>query len=191
MFRVKVNKNFNKVTDIKLYPKKREAALTLTNPVGEGDQISLNYIDARGNQKDNIIQSKYGGDLATIKNLKVDNLSASSVDPPEIVDAYYDDESSSIYVEFDEIIANSNIKKSRFKAYSLTGKGKKSRKKIVGVTSQVDDSVAQIELKSPIKPADQELRIDYRDPKGDQKNGIIQDLQGNDMLSLKNYIVEI
>ena len=73
----------------------------------------------------------------------------------------------------------------------MTKKGKKLRKKIVGVTSQVDDSIAQIKLKSPINPSDEDLRIDYRDPKGDQKNGIIEDLQGNDMLSLKNYVVEI
>jgi hypothetical protein len=191
MFRVKVNKNSNKVTDIKLYPKKREAELFLTKSISEGDLISLNYIDARGNQKDNIIQSKYGGDLATFKNLKVDNLSALSVDPPEIVDAYYDEESFSIYLEFDEIIANSKIKKSRFKAYSLNSKGKKSRKKILSVISQDDDSTVQIELKYPITPSVEELRIDYRDPKGDQKNGIIEDLQGNDMLTVKNYTVEI
>ena len=191
MFRVSINGNKSKIQDIQLSAKKREAYLELKHPITNGDTIKLTYIDAKGNQKDNIIQSKYGGDLGTFKNLAVDNLSSVSFDAPDIEDAYYDSELSTITMEFDEIISGSKIKKSRFKVYSLNDSGKKKRSKVSDVISYEDDTVVEIILKRPIEPSAQQLFMDYRDPKGDQKRGIIEDLQGNDLLSIKQIAVEL
>ncbi|MEC7357897.1 MAG: SwmB domain-containing protein [Verrucomicrobiota bacterium] len=190
MFRVSINGNKSKIKAIQLSAKKREAYLELKNPITNGDTIKLTYIDAKGNQKDNIIQSKYGGDLGTFKNLSVDNLSSVSYDPPDFEDAYYDSELSAITLEFDEIISGSKIKNSRFKIYSLDESGKKKRSKVADVITYEEDTIVEIMLKSPIEPSAQQLFMDYRDPKGDQIRGVIEDLQGNDLLSVKRLPVE-
>ena len=191
MFRVSINGNKSKIQSIQLSAKKREAYLELKNPITNGDTINLTYIDAKGNQKDNIIQSRYGGDLGTFKNLAVDNLSSISFDPPDIEDAYYDSELSAITLEFDEIISGSKIKNSRFKVYSLNEDGKKKRSKVSDIISYEEDTIVEIMLKHPIEPSAQQLFMDYRDPKGDQKRGVIEDLQGNDLLSVKRIPVEL
>ena len=191
MFRVKVNNNKSKVEDITLNSRKREAYLTLKKPVTNGDVVSLTYIDAKGNQKRNVIQSKYGGDLGTFKDLSVENLSPESVDAPDIIDSYYDKDSKSIVVEFDEIISATKVRNSRFKPYTVNKAGKKSRLRVSDVLTQSDDTVLEIVLKKPIDPSADGLFFDYRDPKGDQKNGVIQDVQGNDLPSIKNFAVEI
>ena len=191
MFRVSINGNKSKIKDINLSAKKREAYLELKNPITNGDSIKLTYIDAKGNQKDNIIQSKYGGDLGTFKDLFVENLSATSFDPPGIEDAYYDIEDLKITVEFDEIISSSKLKNSRFKVYSKSQGGKKNRHRVVDILSFEDDTIVEIILKKPIAPSTQELLFDYRDPKGDQKKGVLEDLQGNDLQSTKGFSVEM
>ena len=190
MFRVMVNKNKNKIEKIILDADKREAYLTLKKPISNNDIVKLSYTDARGDQKKNVIQSKYGGDLATFKNLAVENLSATSFDPPSVVDSYYDNDTQAIMIEFDEIIANTKIKKSRFKAYSLNNKGKKSRHKISDIVSSNDDTVVELIMKNPLRDIQDQLLFDYRDPKGDQKNGIVEDLQGNDFPTTKGIAID-
>ena len=185
------NNGMFRVEDITLNSRKREAYLTLKKPVTNGDVVSLTYIDAKGNQKRNVIQSKYGGDLGTFKDLSVENLSPESVDAPDIIDAYYEKDSKSIVVEFDEIISATKVRNSRFKPYTVNKSGKKSRLRVSDVLTQSDDTVLEIVLKSPIDPSTASLFFDYRDPKGDQKNGVIQDVQGNDLLNLKGQSVEI
>lgn len=194
MFRVSVNGNKSKINGIQLSAKKREAYLDLKYPISNGDVVTLSYIDAKGNQKDNIIQSKYGGDLGSFKNLSVENLSAVSVDPPGIDEAYYDEEMNAVILEFDEIISGSKIRNSRFKLFTpieRNGKLKNKRVKVSDVVSYEDDSIVEIILKKEINPSTQQMFLDYRDPKGNQKSGVIEDLQGNDLLSLKGLEIEL
>jgi hypothetical protein len=61
----------------------------------------------------------------------------------------------------------------------------------VDILSFEDDTIVEIILKKPILPTTQELLFDYRDPKGDQKRGVLEDLQGNDLQSTKGFSVEI
>ena len=194
MFRVSINGNKSKINGIQLSAQRREAYLELKYPITNGDNIKLSYIDAKGNQKDNIIQSKYGGDLGTFKNLSIENLSAVSFDPPGIDGAYYDDEINAVVLEFDEIISGTKIRNSRFKLYSpfeKRGKVKNKRVKVSDVITYDEDTIVEILLKKPVDPSSEQLFLDYRDPKGNQKNGVIEDLQGNDLLSLKGLEIEL
>ena len=99
--------------------------------------------------------------------------------------------STTVAIEFDEIISATKVKNSRFKPYTVNNAGKKSRLKVSDVLTQSDDTVLEIVLKKPIDPSINDLFFNYRDPKGDQKNGVIQDVQGNDLLNLKDQPVEI
>jgi uncharacterized repeat protein (TIGR02059 family) len=179
MFRVKANGNSNKVTDVELFPNKREAVLTLAQPIAAGDVVTLNYIDARGDQSRNVIQDNYGNDLDTLTGFPVENLEDFvSADPPEVSDSYIED--NIITLEFDEDIIGGKIRKSLFKV-----KANGKRQKIKSAVAVDDEGIVEITLRDEVPPAFDTITVDYRDIKGNQRRGVIQDLSGNDAESFK------
>ena len=180
MFRVKVNGNTNRVSEIELFPKNREAVLTLSKPFAAGDKISLNYIDARGDQQSDVIQDSYGNDLDSISGLEVDNLEEiDSYDGPQLLDQYID--GKTITLEFDEVIGAGKLKKSLFKV-----KANGKRQRVVDAVALEDETVVELTLKNEVPPAFDTILVSYRDLKGDQRKGVIQDISGNDAEGFKN-----
>jgi uncharacterized repeat protein (TIGR02059 family) len=180
MFRVKANGNSNRVIDIELFAKKREAVLTLAKPIQSNDKVTLNYIDARGDQRDNTLQDRYGNDLDTITGLKVENLEeTSSYDAPELLDQYI--EGQTITLEFDEELTGGALKKSLFKV-----KANGRRLKITDAVALEDETVVELTLKNEVPPAFDSILVTYRDIKGDQRKGVIQDFAGNDAEGFRN-----
>ena len=180
MFRVKVNGNTNRVSEIQLFPKNREAVLTLSKPFAAGDKISLNYTDARGNQSSDVIQDRYGNDLDSISGLEVDNLEEiDSYDGPQLLDQYID--GNVITLEFDEVIGAGKLKKSLFKV-----KANGKRQRVIDAVAIEDETTVELTLKNEIPPAFDTILVSYRDLKGDQRRGVIQDLSGNDAEGFKN-----
>lgn len=180
MFRVKVNGNTNRVSDIELFSRKREAVLTLSKPIVAGDKISFNYIDARGDQKDNVIQDNYGNDLDNITGLNIDNLEEiTSFDPPQLVDQFIDGQT--ITLEFDEDLIPGKLRKSLFKV-----KANGKRQRVSSAIVQEDETTVELTLKKEIPPAFDSILVSYRDIKGDQRRGVIQDLSGNDAEPFRN-----
>ena len=180
MFRVKVNGNTNRVTDIELFAKNREAVLTLANPVQSNDKITLNYIDARGDQKDSTLQDRYGNDLDTITGLEVENLEdTSSFDGPQLIDQFIED--TLITLEFDETLAPGKLRKSLFKV-----KANGKRLKVKDAVALDDETIVELTLAKEVPPAFDSILVSYRDIKGDQRKGVIQDFAGNDAEAFKN-----
>ena len=170
MFRVRVNGNSNRVTDIELFAKNREAVLTLAKPVQSNDKITLNYIDARGDQKDSTLQDKYGNDLDTITGLEIENLEeTSSFDGPQLIDQFIED--TIISLEFDEDLAPGKLRKSLFKV-----KANGKRMKVKEAVALEDETIVELTLRDEVPPAFDSILVSYRDIKGDQRKGIIQDL---------------
>ena len=62
-----------------------------------------------------------------------------------------------------------------------------------GTSAEVpeEDAVAIINLKSPLPASTTSLSLTYKDLKGDQNSKVIQDLDGNDLESFRNFDVEI
>ena len=54
-----------------------------------------------------------------------------------------------------------------------------------------DDAVAILNLQKAMPPATNNLTLTYKDLKGDQASLVIQDLNDNDLHSIKNFAVEI
>ena len=54
-----------------------------------------------------------------------------------------------------------------------------------------DDAIAILTLRSPLPSKASSLSLTYRDLKGDQSSLIIQDTDGNDLPSLRNFQVEL
>ena len=63
--------------------------------------------------------------------------------------------------------------------------------KVKSTNIEDENTVAIFDLKKQLLPITQELLLSYKDPKRDQRSGVIQDLIGNDMESLENIAVEI
>ena len=71
----------------------------------------------------------------------------------------------------------------------MSGIGKRKRLKISSVSNRDNNSLVKIVLKDYMGISNSKILFDYRDPKGDQNYGVIQDEQGNDLLGLKAYEV--
>ena len=63
--------------------------------------------------------------------------------------------------------------------------------KVKSTNIKEEDTVAVFKLKKQISPINTELLLSYKDPKRDQTSGVIQDLIGNDMDSLSDYVIEV
>ena len=86
------------------------------------------------------------------------------------------------------MITGSSLKRKRFKV-KIGGK----RHKTDSVRIDSDDNTAVIitiqdisysDIKSPVT-------VSYRDPRGDQNKGVLEDLYGNDIASFKNLNIDI
>ncbi|MDA9700193.1 SwmB domain-containing protein, partial [Synechococcus sp. AH-736-M02] len=183
LFKVKVNSKKAKVDSADLFPEDGYIEININKNIEFGDDVLISYKDLNGDQSDGVIQDGYGTDLASFKNFAPD-VTAPDEQGPILEEAYIDD--GQLYLEFDELIAPGKVKGSRIK---LRADGK--RLKVKGTTIEDEDTVAVFELKKQLSPITQELFLSYKDPKRDQRSGVIQDLIGNDMESLQNIAVEI
>ena len=62
----------------------------------------------------------------------------------------------------------------------------KKRVLVASGETYIDDVIAVYELKNNVS-AGVSLTLDYRDPRGDQGSGVIQDQNGNDLLTISGY----
>jgi hypothetical protein len=108
--------------------------------------------------------------------------------PPKLVSAELDD--NILSMEFDSIISNTKLSKNRFK---VNANGKKLKVKSAAVEDN-DESfvnlVVQIK-RNQIIDLQSEVTLSYSDPKGDQSKQVIEDLFGNDLLSVNSFFVDI
>ena len=182
-FKVKVNKKKAKVDSAELFSEDGYIEIGINKSVEFGDDILISYKDLNGDQSDGVIQDAFGRDLSSFKNYKLDVTSAKE-EGPVLEEVYL--EGTQLYLEFDELIAPGKVKGSRIK---LRADGK--RMKVNNAILEEEDTVVVFDLKKPIAPITQELLFSYKDPKRNQTSGVIEDLIGNDMESVKDVAVEI
>jgi len=101
---------------------------------------------------------------------------------PSITGAAFD--GNSIEIEFDDIIAPGNINK---KLFTVRVNGRRAT--VLSATVADDDFIASLELSKEI-PADSDVKVSYKDLKGDQVSGVLQSIDGLDLPSFTNYTVE-
>ena len=130
-----------------------------------------------------MIEDRDGNDLPSFSKLAPINDSIDT-DPPTLEDGYLD--GKVLVLEFDELIQAGKLRKSRFKLRA----GKK-RIRVITAFVPEDDAVAILNLKSTLPATTTSLSLTYKDLKGDQNSKVIQDLDGNDLESFRNFDVEI
>ena len=168
------NKAIN-INRIFLYPNDREAVLKLASPVEHGDTVTLTYKDAQGNQTNNVIEDVDGNDLATITNFKLTNNTRKLAQNFKVDYANADGKIINLYLT--DSLSSSIPKASKFR---VTANNR--RHKISSITTQPTEGVVTLNLKQSLKPK-QDILISYRDLNGNQRSGVIEDPDGNDLAS--------
>ena len=184
-FKIKSARKKCKIESISSTPSDGRLDILLKSPVNENDEVWLNYRDLKKDQLTGVVQSKSGVDLPSIKNASVENITEELV-LPAIVDAYLDE--SYIRLEFDSLINGYNLKTKRFKIKI----GRKRHKAANARIDEEDATTLLITIKD-VSSADiySPMTVSYRDPKGDQDKGILEDMFGNDISSFKNVNIDI
>ena len=182
-FRITANKRRQLISSVSTDPSDGVVTLNLKRPLNTNQDVLIAYRDLNGDQSSGIIEDDDGNDLVSSSNLAPINDTTDN-NPPILQDAYLD--GKELIIEFDELLSPGPIKNSRFKV-----RADKKRIRVTSASIPADDSIAILELRSTIPSSTKELLLTYRDLKGDQSAGIIQDIGGNDLRSLRNFPVEI
>ena len=177
-FRISANGKAIKPTRIFLYPNDREAVLNIAKPVEHGDDVTLSYKDAKGNQKQNIIQDIDGNDLASINSLQLTNNTRKIAKNFQL--DYADANGKIINLYLNDSLSSSIPKASSFR---ITANNKKQT--INSITTQPKEGLITLSLIQSINPK-QDILISYRDLNGDQSSGTAEDTDGNDLASFKD-----
>ena len=182
-FKVQVNKRRRKILSLSSSPEDGVVTLELTSPVTSSDDVLISYKDLKRNQASGVIQDLFGNDLNRFKKLAVENNTTDSV-PPVLEDAFIEDDL--LVMQFDEVLSPGTIKSSRIK---LRSDGKRVRVRSAELLEA--DTEVMFDLKKPLSSEAQLLSLDYKDPRRDQRNGVIQDEFGNDVPGFKEFAVEV
>ncbi|MFL0770933.1 MAG: SwmB domain-containing protein, partial [Prochlorococcus sp.] len=181
-FRILVGNKRNKVSSVEMAPEDGQIILSLKKPISDGDTILFNYADLAGDQKRKVIQEVNGIDLETVSSFSVENSIELDSQPPSLDGAVFINKQ--ITLDFSEELASGKVKNSRFKV-SVDGK----RYKVSSIEVPEADTIVNVVLGKKIDP-DASVLLNYKDPKKDQKKGVIEDLAGNDVETFINYTVE-
>ncbi|HJN35271.1 MAG TPA: cadherin-like domain-containing protein, partial [Prochlorococcaceae cyanobacterium Fu_MAG_50] len=181
-FKALVNNKKNKITSVNTRPEEGQVILNLKKAITNGDTITLSYKDLAGDQDHKFIEDTSGNDLETLSEFAVENALEIDSEAPIIEDAVFSKRRATLI--FDEVLSVSNIKKSRFK---VTVDGK--RTKVSRIDIPEEDTIVKLTLRK--KPnIESDVLISYKDPKRNQKNGVIEDLTGNDLESFRDFHAE-
>ena len=151
--------------------------------MSSSDDVLISYKDLKGNQASGVIQDLFGNDLNSFKKLVVENTTTDS-SSPVLEEAFIED--NLLVMQFDELLSPGIIKSSRIK---LTSDGKRVRVKSAELLEA--DTEVLFELKKSLPSEVKLLSLDYKDPKRDQRNGVLQDEFGNDFTGVKAFAVEV
>ena len=177
-FRLKANNKAIKVKSITLSPNDREAVLKIPSPVAHGDNVTLSYTDAQGNQKRKVIEDVDGNDLTTISDFNLTNNTRKSAINFEV--DYADADGKTINIYLTDSLSSSIPNASLFRVIADSRK-----QQVSSVSTTQSEGIITLNLSKSINTK-QDILISYRDLKGNQSSGVAEDTDGNDLATFKN-----
>ncbi len=174
IFKVKVNGRNAETLEISSGSNTGTLNLRLKDNVLFADEVTLSYRDLENNQETGVIQNLVGNDLLTFSNIDVTN-NNFVVSELALASAFI--EGSRLEVNFDREIAET---KPSARVFRVEADGKKLNIKSVDVIT--DDRQVVLELQKPVTDK-QAVTISYTDPKDNQRKNVVEDIQGNDLIS--------
>ena len=186
-FKVADGKKKQRIKSVDVNGDDGEVVISLSKNLDLSLDVLVSYKDLKGDQSKGVVQSFSGIDVKSFKNFAVDNAFYQD-NPPSLVDAVYDD--GVVTLGFDMILSSGSVSSKLFKL--------KHNGKTVKVSSAVvdpkDPSSVDLSLKLKGKKVvefEDDLRVTYRDPRGDQRKGVIESFVGNDFPGMNAEIVDI
>ena len=180
-FRFKANGKKVSIEDAVLDKNGRQLTLMLSRSIRFDEKTNLMYTDAEGDQRDGVLQDAEGNDLSSF-NIDVDNV---SLQESELQLVSGEADGSVIRLDFDEQLGGTRLSKKRFKV-----KVNKKKAKIDSAELFSEDGYIEIGINKSVEFGD-DILISYKDLNGDQSDGVIQDAFGRDLLSFKNYKLDV
>ena len=177
-FRLKANNKAIKVKSITLSPNDREAVLKIPSPVAHGDNVTLSYTDAQGNQKRKVIEDVDGNDLTTISDFNLTNNTRKSAINFEV--DYADADGKTINIYLTDRLSSSIPNASLFRVIADSRK-----QQVSSVSTTQSEGIITLNLSKSINTK-QDILISYRDLKGNQSSGVAEDTDGNDLATFMN-----
>lgn len=125
--------------------------------------------------------------MKSFKKISASNSLENEINPKAIGAEYEDGE---ISVEIDSILDYGKLSKRRFKAYA---DGKRLKIKTAIIDNQDNSFVLLNTLtkRGQVIEEDSQIKLTYRDPRGDQPKNLVQDIFGNDLESFEKLSVEV
>ena len=155
--------------------------LTTETTFDSSARLKLDYLDLNSDQQAGVLESLDGVDLPSFSGFAVSNQSIDK-DGAQIDYGEFDGDTISLF--FDRSLRNSVPSRRRFKVKA----GKKTLD-IDSVDLEADDGVVNLRAKRDLS-AYESLKVTYKDLKGDQSWGVIEDESGNDVKTFENFLLE-
>ncbi len=179
-FRVFVNDKKTKVSQAEVFPDERSVVLTLAKPVSVNDSVTLSYTDPAGDNKKKVVEDQYGNDLINITKDSVKNTTVKAnilaIDSAEC-------DGDTIQIQLTDDIAATIPSPKRFKV-KVDGK----KQKIKSVSTDAEEGIVTLNLKKEIEPG-KDIILDYKALGSDQRKGVIESTDGNDLMTTKGVVV--
>ena len=153
-------------------------ALTAEKELDPTVSLTLDYLDFVGDQTLDVIESLTGVDLESFTGFALNN-QGSQENSLTIDDGEF--EGNQITLFLSAPISDAIPSKRRFKVKSANKK-----QKILGVSTEPDDGIIVLTTKKDLG-LQKSVFVSYRDLGGDQVTGVIEDLAGNDMATIKDF----
>ena len=181
-FRVEADGDLINVRTVDVFPNDRQVVLELSEAVTDRQDVTISYTDPSGNQRSNVVEDEQGNDLISFTNNAVINdtrdTNPLTLDQGEVIDP------SQILLNFSKELNTTEPAKSRFKVFV---DGKRSR--VSSIEMSPDEGQAILNLKNDV-PLGAEVNLSYKDLASDQTRKVIEDTNGNDLASFKNFVIE-
>ena len=171
------------VRRLDVLPNARQVILDLSKEVTDQETVTLSYTDVNGDQRTNVVEDSLGTDLASFIQLPVKNNSEDHhpllLDEGEVIDP------RQILLGFSKELDTTEPAKKRFKVF-VDGK----RNKVSSIDMNAEDGEVILNLKKDIRLNAEVIKVTYKDLAKDQQSNVIQDKSGNDLETIKNFLVE-
>ena len=181
-FRVEADGDLINVRTVDVFPNDRQVVLELSEAVTDRQDVTISYTDPSGDQRSNVVEDEQGNDLISFTNNAVINdtrdTNPLTLDQGEVIDP------SQILLNFSKELNTTEPAKSRFKVF-VDGK----RNKVSSIEMNSDEGQAILNLKKDV-PLGAEVNLSYKDLASDQTRKVIEDTNGNDLASFKNFVIE-
>ena len=166
------------IVDTEIRASEGIVTLTAEKELDPTVSLTLDYLDFAGDQTIGVIESSTGVDLESLTGFALNN-QGSQENSLTIDDGEF--EGNQITLFLSAPISDAIPSKRRFKVKSANKK-----QKILGVSTEPDDGIIVLTTKKDLG-LQESVFVSYRDLGGDQVTGVIEDLAGNDMATIKDF----